>query len=173
MPTPSSDKIPVSQRALDLGGDGNTVNLFRYAPYVPYPSRIVWARIAAEIVNPAHPKYFASPNACSFPNCASSLGLGGGVFVGNSTYALSNDAPYSHSSNPMVCFHKKTGRFDSGSNPNYNSASGTTALPTDATTSHCRKIFPHPSQEPHRHLSPVSPPLPAVRQTRLAEAEKR
>ena len=92
--------------------------------------------IALGASNLGHPKYFASPNVCSFPSCASSVGLVGGVFAGSSMDALSNDAPYSHSSNPRVSLYKKMERFDSSPNLNYNYASDTIALPTDATTNH-------------------------------------
>jgi hypothetical protein len=122
--------------------------------------------------NLGHPKYFASPNVCSFASCASSLGLVGRVFVGSSMDALSNDAPYSHSSNLMVSLYKKMERFDSSPNLNYSSASNTIALPTDATTSHCRKRYPHHSQGQHRHKSQVSLPPLEVRQIRWVEAEK-
>ncbi|MDO8721372.1 MAG: hypothetical protein Q7J31_03990 [Syntrophales bacterium] len=40
--------------------------------------------IAFGASNLGHPKYFASPNVCSFPSCASSGGLVRGVFVGGS-----------------------------------------------------------------------------------------
>ena len=122
--------------------------------------------IAFGASNLGHPKYFASPNVCSFPNCASSVGLVGGVFVGSSIDALSNDAPYSHSSTLMVSLYKKMERSDSSPNLNYSSASDTIALPTDATTNHCRKRCPHLSQGQHRHSSQVSLPTLKVRQIR-------
>ncbi len=122
--------------------------------------------IAFGASNLGHPKYFASPNVCSFPSCASSVGLVRGVFVGSSIDALSNDAPYSHSSNLMVSLYKKMERFDSSPNLNYSSASDTIALPTDATTNHCRKRCPHLSQGQHRHSSQVSLPPLEVRQIR-------
>ena len=75
--------------------------------------------------NLGHPKYFASPNVCSFASCASSLGLVGRVFVGSSIDALSNDAPYSRSSNRMVSLYKKMEHFDSSPNLNYSSANDT------------------------------------------------
>ena len=122
--------------------------------------------IAFGASNPGHPKYSASPNVCSFPSCASSVGLFGGVFVGSSIDALSNDAPYSHSSNLMVSLYKKMERFDSSPNLNYSSATDTIALPTDATTSHCRKRCPHLRQGQHRHKSQVALPPLEVRQIR-------
>ena len=122
--------------------------------------------IAFGASNLGHPKYFAPPNVCSFPSCASSVGLVRGVFVGSSIDALSNDAPYSHSSNLMVSLYKKMERFDSSPNLNYSSASDTIALPTDATTNHCRKRCPHLSQGQHRHSSQVSLPPLEVRQIR-------
>ncbi len=122
--------------------------------------------IAFGASNLGHPKYFASPNVCSFPSCASSVGLVRGVFVGSSIDALSNDAPYSHSSNLMVSLYKKMEPFDSSPNLNYSSASDTIALPTDATTNHCRKRCPHLSQGQHRHSSQVSLPSLEVRQIR-------
>ena len=122
--------------------------------------------IAFGASNLGRPKYSASPNVCSFPKCASSVGLVGGVFVGSSIDALSNDAPGSHSSNLMVSLDKRMERFDSSPNLNYSCASDTSALPTDATTNHCRKRFPHPSQEQHRHSSRVSLRPVEVRQIR-------
>src|SRR4030067_1396582 len=122
--------------------------------------------IAFGVSNLGHPKYFASPNACSFPSCSSSVEVVGEVFAGSSIDALSNDAPYSHSSNLMVSLYKKMERFDSNPNLNYSSASYTSALPTDATTNHCRKRCPHPSQGLHRHSSQVSLPPLEVRQIR-------
>jgi len=116
--------------------------------------------------NLGHPRYFASPNVCSFPSCASSVGLVDGVFVGSSIDALSNDAPYSHSSNPMVFLYKKMERFDSSPNLNYSSASDTIALPKGATTNHRRKRCPHPNQGQHRHSSLVAPPSLEVPQIR-------
>ena len=119
-----------------------------------------------------HPKYFASPNVCSFPSCSSSVGLVGGVFVDSSIDALSNDAPYSRSSNLMVSLYKKMERFDSSPNLYYSSASDTTALPTDATTNPCRKRCPNLSQGQHKHKSQVSLPPLEVWQIRWEEAEK-
>ena len=120
--------------------------------------------IAFGVSNLGHPRYFASPNACSFASCSSSVGLVGGVFVGSSIDALSNDAPDSHSSNLTVSFHKRMEPFDSGPSLSYSSASDTSVLPTDATTNHCKKKCPHLSQGRRRHKSQVSLPPLEVRQ---------
>ena len=122
--------------------------------------------IAFGASNLGHPNNFASPNVCSFPSCASSVGPVGVVFVGNPIDALSNDAPYSHSSNLMVSPYKKMDRLDSSSNLNYSSVSDTISLPTDATTTHCRKKCPHPSQGQHRHSFRVARPPREVRKIR-------
>src|SRR5450759_379979 len=128
--------------------------------------------IAFGVSNLGHPRYFASPNACSFPSCSSSVEVVGEVFAGSSIHVLPNDDPCSHSSNLMVSLYKKMERFDSSPNLNYSSASDTIALPTDATTNHCKKKCPHLSQGQHRHSSQVSLPPPEVRQIRCAAAEE-
>ena len=101
-----------------------------------------------------------------FPAAASSVGLVGGVFVGNSMDALSSDAPYSHSSSLMVFLYKKMERLDSSPNLSHSSASDTIALPTDATTNHRRKRCPHLNQGQHRHSSQAALPPLEVRQIR-------
>ncbi|MGA2780857.1 MAG: hypothetical protein ABSF13_02930 [Smithella sp.] len=90
-----------------------------------------------------HPNYFVSPNAYSFPMFSSSVELVGGVLFVDSIDSLSNDSPCSYSSNRRVHFDKKMDALDSGPNLNHSSASGTIALPTDATTNHHRKKCPH------------------------------
>jgi len=122
--------------------------------------------------NLGHPNCYASPNIRSFPSRANSFGLVGGVFVDNSIGALSNDDPYSHSSNLVLSLHKKMERFDSGPSLNYVSASDTIGLPTDATTNHCRKRCLHLNQGQHRHMFLVSLPALEVRQTEWEGAEK-
>ena len=122
--------------------------------------------IAFVVANLGHPKFVASPNAYYFPSPSSSVQLVGEIFVGGSIDALSNDAPCSHSSSLSVSMHKKMERSYSGSNLNYSSASDTIALPTDATTNHCRKRCPHLSQGQHRHSSQVSLLPLEVRQIR-------
>ena len=122
--------------------------------------------IAFGVSNLGHPRYFASPNACSFASCSSSVGLVGGVFVGSSIDALSNDAPDSHSSNLTVSFHKRMEPFDSGPSLSHSSASDTSVLPTDATTNRRRKRSPPQCQGQSRHTSRVSRPPPVVREIR-------
>jgi len=128
--------------------------------------------IALGASNPGRPMYFASPNVYPFPSCSSFGELVAGVFVGSSIVALPNDAAYSHSSSLRVPLYKKRERFDNGPNPNYSFASDTNALPTDATTSHRRKRWPHRRQGRHRHTSQVSLPSLEVRQIRWVEAEE-
>lgn len=99
----------------------------------------------------------ASPSAAPFLSCASSVEPCHWVWVGNSIDNLSRDEPDSHFSSLAVLPYKKRELFDSGSNPSYRSASDTSALPTDATTSPCRKKCPYPDPEPHICSSPVSP----------------
>ena len=105
--------------------------------------------------NLGHPRYFASPNVCSFPSCSSSVGLARGVFAGSSIDVLPNDDPCSHSSNLTVLFYKRMGPFDSRPNLSHSGVSDTSVLATDATTSHCRKRCPHLRQGQHRHPSQV------------------
>ena len=49
--------------------------------------------IAFGVSNLGHPKYFASPNARSFPSCSSSVEVVGGVSAGSSMDVLPNDDP--------------------------------------------------------------------------------
>ncbi len=140
------------------------VGLLEIASVVP-PLGIS-AVIAFGVSNLGHPKYFASPNACSFPSYSSSAEVVAEVFVGGPIDVLPNDDPCSHSSNLMVSLYKKMERFDSSPNLNYSAASDTIALPTDATTNHCRKRCPHLSQGQHRHTSQVALPPLEVRQIR-------
>jgi hypothetical protein len=93
--------------------------------------------------NPGRPNYFASPNVYSFPSPSSSVGLAGGVLFGGSIDSLSNDFACSHSSNLRVHFGKKMDSLDSSPNLNHSYASDTISLPTDATTNHRRKKYPH------------------------------
>jgi len=82
-----------------------------------------------------------------FPVAPVLLDLFVGYWFGGSIDALSTDSRrVVMSSNLMVSLYKKMERFDSSPNLNYNSASDTIALPTDATTNHCRKRCPHLSQ---------------------------
>jgi hypothetical protein len=143
-------------------------------PVIAIAMVVVWLSLAVA----ALPEISAEPpetavaiasgasNVCSFPSCSSSVEVPGGVFVDGSIDAPSNDSPDSHSSNPMVSIHKKMERFDNSPNLNHSFASDTIALPTDATTSHCRKRCPHLRQEQHRHSSQGSLPPPAVRRIR-------
>ena len=136
---------------------------------VPFDKAVV---IVFGVSNPEHPRYFASPNAYSFPSLSSSVELAAEVFAGSSIAVLPNDAPCSHSSSPRVCLHKKMERFDSSPNLNCSNASDTSVLPTDATTSHRRKRCPHLSQGLCRHSFPAALPYPVVLQIRWAAAEK-
>jgi hypothetical protein len=111
------------------------------------------AAIASEVSNPGHPRFAASPNACSFARYSSSFELAGEVFVDSSKAVLPNDGPCSHSSNLAVSFRKRMGPFYSRPNPSHISVSDTSVLPTDATTNHCRNRSPQPHQERHRHKS--------------------
>jgi len=104
-----------------------------------------------------HPKYYASPNVCPFPSCASYDGFLCCVFFCSASDALSNDASCSHSSSLVVYLYKKMECAYNSPNLNYSDAIDTISLPTGATTNHCRKRCPHPHQGQHRHMSQVSP----------------
>ena len=124
------------------------------------------------VSNPGHPRFAASPNACSFARCSSSFELAAEEFAGSSIGVLSNDDPGSHSSNPTVCLNKKRGPSDSRPNPRNSTVSGTSDLPTDATTNHRRKRCPHPYQVQHRHTFRAGRPSSEGRQIRWVEAGK-
>ena len=128
--------------------------------------------IAFGVANPGHPKYFASPNVCSFASCSSSVELVGEVFVGSSTHALSNDDPCSHSSSLRISFYKKMERFYSRPNLSRSTVSDTNVLPTDATTNHCRRRCPCLHRGRRRHTSQAALSAPVVRQIRWAAAEQ-
>jgi hypothetical protein len=141
------------------------------------PEVVVGLLVAAAVLapgasNPGHPRYFASPNVCSFPSCSSSVGPVGGVFVDSSIDALANDALYNRSSNLTVPLCKKMERFDSSPNRHCSYESDTIALATDATTNPYRKTYPCLSQGQRRHKSQVSLSPLEVRQIRWEEAEK-
>ena len=122
--------------------------------------------------NLGHPRYFASPNVCPFPSCASSVGHLDEGFFGSAIAVLANVYLCIRSSSLMVPSCRRAGLFGSGSNLNCRYASDTNALPKDATTNHYRKKRPHLNLEPHKHLSPVSLLIAEVRQRRGLEAEK-
>ena len=124
------------------------------------------------VSNPGHPTFAAFPNACSFASCSSSFEAAGGVCAGSSIAVIPTDDSCSHSSNLTVSLHKRMGHFDSRSNLRHSAVSDTSALPTDATTSHCRKRCPHPGQGLHRHTSQAALPPLEVRQIRWVEAQK-
>ena len=106
--------------------------------------------VAVGVANPGHPTFVASPNACFFPSYSSSVALAGAVCAGSSMDVLPNDDPCSHFSTLMVSPYKKTGPFDSIPNLSYTAVIDTSALPTGATTNHCKNIYPHSSQGQHR-----------------------
>lgn len=128
--------------------------------------------IAFGVANLGHPKFVASPNACSFASPSSSVELVAEVFVGSSTDALSNDGPCSHSSSLRVSLHKKMGLFDSRPTLSCSSASDTNVLPTDATTNHCRRRCPRLRQGRRIHTSQAALSTQVVRQTRWAAADQ-
>ena len=128
--------------------------------------------IEFRVSNPGHPNSAASPNACSFASCSSSLGVVAEVCAGSSIDVLPSDDPCSHSSSLTVYLYKRMGPFDSRPNRHHNAVSDTSALPMNATTSHCRKRCPLPSQGQHRHKSQVSLRPLEVRQIRWVGAEK-
>jgi hypothetical protein len=111
--------------------------------------------VAVGVANLAHPTFVASPNACSFPRYSSSVALAGEVYAGSSMDVLANDDPCSHFSTLTVSPYKKTGPSDSRPNLSYTAAIDTSALPTGATTNHCRNKYPHSSQGQHRRTSGV------------------
>ena len=122
--------------------------------------------VVVEVDSPGRPKYFASPNAGSFPSCSSSVEVVGEVFVGSSTGARTNYGPCSILSNLGLHQNKNLEHYYNDPSPGYNNVSDTIALPTDATTNHCRKRCPHLSQGQHRHSSQVVLPPLEVRQIR-------
>lgn len=121
---------------------------------------------------PGRPTFVASPNSGSFPRCSSSVEVVGEECAGSSIDVLPNGDSCNHSSSRTECWNRKTGHSDSRPNRNYSSANDTSALPTDATTSHCRKICPCLRQERHRHRSQELRPPPEVRQIRWAEENR-
>ena len=123
------------------------------------------------VSNPGHPTFAASPNACSFASCSSSLEVVEEVYAGSSIAVLPSDDPCSHSSNLTESRYKRMAPFDSRPNLSHSAVSDTSALPMDATTSRCRKRGPRPSQAQHRHKSRESRPLLAVQQIRRVGGE--
>jgi hypothetical protein len=130
------------------------------------------AAIASEVSNPGHPRFAASPNACSFARCSSSFEVADEVFVDSSKAVLPNDGPCSRSSNLAVSFRKRMGPFYSRPNPSHISVSDTSVLPTDATTTHCRNRSPQVRQGRHRHKSRGSRSSREVWQIRSGEADR-
>ena len=130
------------------------------------------AVIASGVANPGHPKFVASPNACSVASPSSSVELVAVTFVGSSTDALSSDAPCSHSSSPRVSLHKKTVRCCSSPNLSCSIVSDTNVLPTGATTNRCRRRYPRLRQGQRRHTSQEELSFPAAQQIRWAAAEQ-
>jgi hypothetical protein len=171
------DVVAVSAEAAPLAIAAGIVVVLLPLEISVLPEVVVGLLVTAVVIvhgasNLGHPRYFASPNVCSFPSCSSSVGPVGGVFVDSSIVALANDAPYSRSSNLVAPLYKKMERIDSSPNLHYISATDTIGLPTDATTNPCRKTYPHLSQGQHRHKSQVSLSPLEVRQIRWGEAEK-
>src|SRR3990172_9385591 len=112
------------------------------------------------------PRSVVFPNDCFFARCSSSYLVAGEVSVGSSMDVLPSDDPCSHPSNLTGPFDKRMGPFGSRPNQRHSAASDTSALPTGATTIHCRNKSPHVSLGRHRHTSPGSLQLLEVRQIR-------
>jgi len=91
------------------------------------------------VANSQHPRFYFSPNDCSFSSLSNSFGLAYEVLVECSIVVHANVFPCSRSSNHGVRDYKKRGCFYSVANLRYNYASDTIFLPMDGTTSH-RKI---------------------------------
>jgi hypothetical protein len=128
--------------------------------------------VVVEVDSSGHPTFVASPNACSFPSSSSSVELVGEVFVGSSTGARTNYGLCSILSNLGLHQNKNLELCYNNPIPGYNNASDTIALPTDATTNHCRKRCPPLSQGRRRHTSQAALSTPVVRQIRWPAAEK-
>lgn len=114
------------------------------------------AAVVVGIANLGHPKFVAFPNACSFASHSSYVEVFCMVFVRGSIDVLPNDAPCNHSSNLRVSVYEKMEFLDSNPNLSCSALNDTSVLPTDATTSHCRKRCPPPRQGQRRHTSQVS-----------------
>ena len=125
-----------------------------------------------EVDSSGHPTFVASPNTCSFPSPPSSVELVGKVFVGSSTGARTNYGLCSILSNLGLHQNKNLEQCYNNPSPGYNNASDTIALPTDATTNHCRRRCPRLRQGRRRHMSQAALSTPVVQQIRWVAAEQ-
>jgi len=129
--------------------------------------------VAVGVSSPGHPNYFASPNVGFFASCSSFGEPAVAVFAGSSMDVRPSDAVCSRFSSRRGPLCKKRERFDSGSSLSRNSASDTSDLPMDATTTPRRKRCPHWRQGRRRHRYRVSRLTLAVRQIPWAAAGER
>jgi hypothetical protein len=122
--------------------------------------------VVVEVDSSGRPTFVASPNVCSFPSSSSSVELVGEVFVGSSTGARTNYGLCSILSNLGLHQNKNLELYYNNPSPGYNNVNDTNALPTDATTSHCRRRCLRLHQGRHRHTSQATLSASAVRQIR-------
>jgi hypothetical protein len=124
------------------------------------------SEVAVEVGSPGRPRFFAFPNACSFPNCSNSVGGVDGESVHNSTGVRTNYGLYSILSNPGLHQNKNLEQCYNNPTPGYNNVSDTNALPRNATTNHPRNTYLHLYREQRRHTSQVALSLVVVWQIR-------
>ena len=131
-----------------------------FAVLVPVSVVVAW------VYSSGRPKFLAFPNVDHFASSSSSVEAVGEESVHSSTSARTNHGFCSILSNLGPRQNKNLEHCYNNPNPGHNTVSDTSALPTDATTNHCRKRCRHLRQGQRRHTSRGSLPPPAVRQIR-------
>jgi len=112
--------------------------------------------VVVEVDSSGRPKFLAFPNVDHFASSSSSVEVVGEESVHSSTDARTNYDLCSILSNLGLHQNKNLEHCYNNPSPGYNNVSDTNALPTDATTNHCRKRCPHQCQVQRRHTSQVS-----------------
>ena len=119
------------------------------------------------------PRFFDVPNIDWFSSFSSYCEVAGKEYVHSPSGARANAGPYSILATPDLRHSKRWEHENNTPNPGHNNASDTNVPPTDATTSHPRKIYLRPYQEQRiRRMHRAPRPPQEVPKKRQGAAEE-